>query len=71
MTHPPVASRFAFSSLVSLARRAADGGTASFTSIRRGKQGVFEVLRWRVTRDDGKVLDLRPEEETPLPLALA
>ncbi|GAA5823101.1 hypothetical protein JCM5353_005774 [Sporobolomyces roseus] len=35
------------------------GGTASFTSIRRGKQGRFEVLRWKVTRDDGTVLDLQ------------
>ncbi|GAA5892348.1 Coa1p [Sporobolomyces salmoneus] len=35
------------------------GGTASFTSIRRGKQGRFEVLRWKVTRDDGAVLDLQ------------
>ncbi|GAA5920052.1 hypothetical protein JCM1841_000403 [Sporobolomyces salmonicolor] len=34
------------------------GGTASFTSIRRGKQGRFEVLRWKITRDDGAVLDL-------------
>ncbi|GAA6033651.1 hypothetical protein JCM8097_004366 [Rhodosporidiobolus ruineniae] len=34
------------------------GGTASFTSIRRGKGGRFEVLRWKVTRDDGAVLDL-------------
>lgn len=37
----------------------AAGGTASFTSIRRGKQGRFEVLRWKVTRDDGTVLDLQ------------
>ncbi|GAA6010097.1 hypothetical protein JCM11491_005866 [Sporobolomyces phaffii] len=35
------------------------GGTATFTSIRRGKQGRFEVLRWKVTRDDGTVLDLQ------------
>ncbi|KAG0656754.1 hypothetical protein C6P46_006960 [Rhodotorula mucilaginosa] len=34
------------------------GGTASFTSIRRGKNGRFEVLRWKITRDDGAVLDL-------------
>ncbi|GAA5843960.1 hypothetical protein JCM9279_003687 [Rhodotorula babjevae] len=34
-------------------------GTASFTSIRRGKDGRFEVLRWKVTRDDGAVLDLQ------------
>ncbi|GAA5987127.1 hypothetical protein JCM10908_001037 [Rhodotorula pacifica] len=33
-------------------------GTASFTSIRRGKNGRFEVLRWKITRDDGAVLDL-------------
>ncbi|BGP39208.1 cytochrome oxidase assembly protein 1 [Rhodotorula kratochvilovae] len=33
-------------------------GTASFTSIRRGKDGRFEVLRWKLTRDDGAVLDL-------------
>ncbi|POY73647.1 hypothetical protein BMF94_3182 [Rhodotorula taiwanensis] len=33
-------------------------GTASFTSIRRGKDGRFEVLRWKITRDDGAVLDL-------------
>ncbi|GAA6014801.1 hypothetical protein JCM10207_002186 [Rhodosporidiobolus poonsookiae] len=33
-------------------------GTASFTSIRRGKENRFEVLRWKVTRDDGAVLDL-------------
>jgi len=33
-------------------------GTATFTSIRRGKEGRFEVLRWRITRDDGAVLDL-------------
>ena len=36
----------------------AAGGTASFTSIRRGKNGRFEVLRWKITRDDGAVLDL-------------
>ncbi|GAA5970656.1 hypothetical protein JCM11641_007388 [Rhodosporidiobolus odoratus] len=34
------------------------GGIASFTSIRRGKAGRFEVLRWKITRDDGAVLDL-------------
>ncbi|BGP15138.1 hypothetical protein JCM10213_005401 [Rhodosporidiobolus nylandii] len=34
------------------------GGTASFTSIRRGKAGRFEVLRWKIVRDDGAVLDL-------------
>ncbi|GAA5908600.1 hypothetical protein JCM6882_003689 [Rhodosporidiobolus microsporus] len=34
------------------------GGTASFTSIRRGKAGSFEVLRWKITREDGAVLDL-------------
>ncbi|KAL8287083.1 hypothetical protein RQP46_004089 [Phenoliferia psychrophenolica] len=33
-------------------------GTASFTSLRRGKGGRFEVLRWSITRDDGAVLDL-------------
>ncbi|GAA5841487.1 hypothetical protein JCM11251_007157 [Rhodosporidiobolus azoricus] len=33
-------------------------GTASFTSIRRGKEGRFEVLRWKITREDGAVLDL-------------
>ncbi|BGP23926.1 cytochrome oxidase complex assembly protein [Rhodotorula toruloides] len=33
-------------------------GTASFTSIRRGKDGQFEVLRWKITREDGAVLDL-------------
>lgn len=33
-------------------------GTASFTSVRRGKEGRFEVLRWRITRDDGVILDL-------------
>ncbi|BGP07243.1 cytochrome oxidase assembly protein 1 [Rhodotorula toruloides] len=33
-------------------------GTASFTSIRRGKGGQFEVLRWKITREDGAVLDL-------------
>ncbi|BGP31283.1 cytochrome oxidase assembly protein 1 [Rhodotorula toruloides] len=33
-------------------------GTASFTSIRRGKAGQFEVLRWKITREDGAVLDL-------------
>lgn len=36
----------------------AAAGTASFTSIRRGKDGRFEVLRWKITRDDGAVLDL-------------
>lgn len=36
----------------------AAAGTASFTSIRRGKNGRFEVLRWKITRDDGAVLDL-------------
>ena len=35
------------------------GGTATFTSVRRGKEGKFEVLRWKITRDDGAVLDLR------------
>ncbi|KAK4055607.1 cytochrome oxidase assembly protein 1 [Microbotryomycetes sp. JL201] len=34
-------------------------GTAAFTSVRRGKEGKFEVLRWKITRDDGAVLDLR------------
>jgi len=43
------------------------GGTAAFTSVRRGKQGAFEVLRWRITRDDGAVLDLRPEDDVALP----
>ncbi|GAA6059779.1 hypothetical protein JCM10212_003674 [Sporobolomyces blumeae] len=40
-------------------RGSKSGGTATFTSIRRGKQGRFEVLRWKVTRDDGAVLDLQ------------
>ncbi|GAA5860409.1 hypothetical protein JCM8547_000295 [Rhodosporidiobolus lusitaniae] len=35
------------------------GGTAAFTSIRRGKGNRFEVLRWTLTRDDGAVLDLK------------
>ncbi|TNY21196.1 hypothetical protein DMC30DRAFT_395467 [Rhodotorula diobovata] len=39
-------------------------GTASFTSIRRGKDGRFEVLRWKVTRDDGAVLDLKDVDFT-------
>ncbi|KAI5477330.1 hypothetical protein MNV49_006472 [Pseudohyphozyma bogoriensis] len=33
-------------------------GTAIFTSVRRGKEGRFEVLRWKIVRDDGVVLDL-------------
>lgn len=33
-------------------------GTAIFTSVRRGKEGRFEVLRWKIVRDDGQVLDL-------------
>lgn len=33
-------------------------GTASFRSIRRGKTGVFEVLKWEIRRDDGALLDL-------------
>lgn len=45
-------------------------GTAAFTSVRRGKSGPFEVLRWRITRDDGAVLDLRPEEEVVRPAPL-
>lgn len=39
----------------------AAAGTAAFTSVRRGKEGKFEVLRWRITRDDGEVLDLRTD----------
>ncbi|SCV70883.1 BQ2448_3645 [Microbotryum intermedium] len=35
------------------------GGTAIFTSVRRGKEGRFEVLRWKIIRDDGQVLDLQ------------
>lgn len=37
-------------------------GTASFTSVRRGKEGKFEVLRWRITRDDGEILDLSTKD---------
>lgn len=40
----------------------AAGGTAAFTSVRRGKEGRFEVLRWTLTRDDGQVLDLRTSD---------
>jgi cytochrome c oxidase assembly factor 1 len=42
------------------------GGTAAFTSVRRGKEGRFEVLRWNITRDDGQVLDLRTRDAAEL-----
>ncbi|ORY91540.1 cytochrome oxidase complex assembly protein 1-domain-containing protein [Leucosporidium creatinivorum] len=42
------------------------GGTAAFTSVRRGKEGRFEVLRWNITRDDGQVLDLRTRDPAEL-----
>ncbi|SCZ98742.1 BZ3500_MvSof-1268-A1-R1_Chr7-1g09258 [Microbotryum saponariae] len=35
------------------------GGIAIFTSVRRGKEGRFEVLRWKIIRDDGQTLDLQ------------
>lgn len=37
-------------------------GTANFTSIRRDKGDKFEILRWKITRDDGVVLDLASDD---------
>ncbi|KAM0755028.1 DUF1783-domain-containing protein [Meredithblackwellia eburnea MCA 4105] len=42
-------------------------GTANFTSVRKGKGGRFEILRWKITRDDGAVLDLANQAD-PTPL---
>ncbi|KAK4704124.1 cytochrome c oxidase assembly factor 1, partial [Phenoliferia sp. Uapishka_3] len=38
-------------------------GTANFTSVRKGKEGRFQVLRWKITRDDGEVLDLATQAD--------
>lgn len=54
---PPVCFRVPDRQLTTYQSTAA-AGTASFTSIRLGKDGRFEVLRWKITRDDGAVLDL-------------
>lgn len=33
-------------------------GKVYFTSVRRDRESEFEIIRWKLIRDDGKVLDL-------------
>ncbi|PLW41210.1 hypothetical protein PCASD_10143 [Puccinia coronata f. sp. avenae] len=45
-------------------------GKVYFTSVRRERGSEFEIIRWKLIRDDGMILDLVNDEATSRPIML-
>ncbi|KNZ45434.1 hypothetical protein VP01_811g5 [Puccinia sorghi] len=45
-------------------------GKVYFTSVRRDRGSEFEILRWKLIRDDGMILDLVNEEAQDRPVVM-